>query len=784
MISCLLLEAIMELHHPVFQLKDLSHLWHSTIGIEKESLRLKQDGSLSDYPHSTEWGKRTQQPYIQTDFADNQLELITPPVYSAKEARKWLSATHQLVQDTITKQHDDELIWPFSSPGLLPDDVSSIKIAQLENEKEYNYRAYLAEVYGKPVQLLCGIHYNFQINPTLIEEKTTEFNSNLSIKEVTNDLYLTLGRNYLRYRWLLTYFLGASPYIADNYSTELYGSPKEKTMRSFRQSQYGYNNAEDVSISYASLEAFVSDVEKAVANRQLILEKELYRDVRFRGQERYRDLINNGIKYIEFRNFDLNPFDPYGITETDTDFIKLFILTMLFLPQVENDEEVELGNIMNHVIASNEAHTALPYLAEGEKLVDAMLIVARALDEQQLMDGYFENLVTDKRQQLYHPELTLAGKLVTTIEEEAQAMNIPAENHFLAFGLNLARQHKETYLERDYNLHGFENYEISTQHVLKYAIKAGINIEEIDPTENLLKFTYNGHSELVKSANMTSLDTQISYFVMENKVATKKILAENGMRVPAGNSFVSFEEAARYFPLINFEQFVVKPKNTNYGLGISIFKTFPSRENYEEALQIAFAEDNTVLLEAFIPGTELRFYVQNNKVEAICERLAAQVKGDGHSTISELIDIVNSNPLRGDNHRSPLVNIGKGRLEQLQLTSQNLTLDSIPEEGQVVYLRENSNISTGGIAIDRTDEVHEDYKLIAIQSAQFLGANFCGVDLIIRDYTQPIVEEDDYGVIEANFNPAMMIHLFPDVGQARPLGKAALKQLFPEAPLD
>ena len=81
----------MELHHPVFQLKDLSHLWHSTIGIEKESLRLKQDGSLSEYPHSTEWGKRTQQPYIQTDFADSQLELITPPVYSAKEARKCLS---------------------------------------------------------------------------------------------------------------------------------------------------------------------------------------------------------------------------------------------------------------------------------------------------------------------------------------------------------------------------------------------------------------------------------------------------------------------------------------------------------------------------------------------------------------------------------------------------------------------------------------------------------------------------------------------------------------------
>src|SRR5699024_4557339 len=123
---------------------------------------------------------------------------------------------------------------------------------------------------------------------------------------------------------------------------------------------------------------------------------------------------------------------------------------------------------------------------------------------------------------------------------------------------------------------------------------------------------------------------------------------------------------------------------------------------------------------------------------AICERQPAQVKGDGHSSVSELIDGVNEDPLRGSNHRAPLVEIGKGRLEQLQLNGQNLTLDSVPEKDQVVYLRENSNISTGGLAIDRTDEVHQDYKDLAIKSAKALGANFCGVDLIIKDFTQPI----------------------------------------------
>lgn len=775
----------MELNHPMFQLKDLSSLWQSTIGLEKESLRLKQDGTLSTYPHSSEWGARTQQPYIQTDFADSQLELITPPVKTAKEALKWLAASHQIVQTTMTEQHDDELLWPFSAPALLPDDPEVIKIAQLENQDEFQYRAYLAEVYGKPVQLLCGIHYNFQINPALIEAKVSNSEQNLSIKDVTNDLYLGLGRNYLRYRWLLTYFLGATPYIAGNYSTNLFGAPKETTMRSFRQSQYGYQNDPELSISYASLEKFVSDVEDAVSSGQLSLEKELYRDVRFRGQHHYRQLLTDGIKYIEFRNFDLNPLDPYGMTSEDIIFTKLFILTMMYLPQIDRDKDVELGNIMNHVVAATESLAPLPlaYLEEGQELLAAIQTIARTLDEQQGTNGFFTRIVSDKLPLLEKPALTLAGKLVLDIEDKAQTKGLEAKDYFLDYGLDLARQHKALYLDRSYNLHGFENYEISTQHLLKYAIKAGIEVEEVDSSENLVKLSYQGNAELVKNANMTAFDTQISYFLMENKVATKKILAENGVHVPAGESFFNFEEAAQYYPLIHFKQFVVKPKNTNYGLGISIFKEFPSRENYEEALEIAFAEDQTVLIEAFIPGTELRFYVQNGEVHAICERQPAQVKGDGQATVSELIDAVNQNPLRGSNHKAPLVKIGKGRLEQLQLRGQNMSLDSVPAKDQVVYLRENSNISTGGLAIDRTDDVHADYKDLAILSAKALDANFCGVDLIIKDYTQAIQAQDDYAVIEANFNPAIMIHLFPEIGKPRLLGIPVLKQLFPEAPV-
>lgn len=390
---------------------------------------------------------------------------------------------------------------------------------------------------------------------------------------------------------------------------------------------------------------------------------------------------------------------------------------------------------------------------------------------QMNLDHHYEKIVDSKYTQLEQPEMTISGQLFSDIDQP---------ENFLQAGLDIAQHHLKTYTERDYNLHGFEKYELSTQDLLKHAIRAGIKIEELDPSENLLLLSYHDHSEYIRNGNMTRLDTQISYFVMENKVATKKILAKDGIQVPAGTSFDSFNAASAYFSQITFNEFVVKPKNTNYGLGISIFKSMPSKDNYDEALRIAFDEDDTVLIEAFAHGTELRFYVQNQEVKAVCERVAAHVVGDGSSTINELIDLTNSDPLRGPKHQTPLTSILKGREERLQLAAQNLTLDSVPDENQIIYLRENSNISTGGISIDRTEDVHPDYMNIAIQSANLLGANFCGVDIIIEDYTKPVQQLGDYSVIEANFNPAMMIHLFPGKGKARPLGKEVLRQLFPE----
>ncbi len=193
------------------------------------------------------------------------------------------------------------------------------------------------------------------------------------------------------------------------------------------------------------------------------------------------------------------------------------------------------------------------------------------------------------------------------------------------------------------------------------------------------------------------------------------------------------EEAVKAYPRFAEQAFVIKPKSTNYGLGITIFKEGASLEDYQAGLAIAFREDSSVLVEEFMPGTEYRFFVIDGEVQAIMLRVPANVIGDSIRTVKELVEEKNSDPLRGTNHRAPLELIQLGELEQLMLKEQGLTIESVPQANQIVYLRENSNISTGGDSIDMTDEFSEAYKKIAVSAVEALGAKISGIDLIIPD---------------------------------------------------
>ncbi|MGX7245071.1 bifunctional glutamate--cysteine ligase/glutathione synthetase [Enterococcus quebecensis] len=732
-------------------------------GLEKESQRTTFDGQLAVTDHPEVLGNRSYHPYVQTDFSETQMELITPVANSINEMLRYLAAIHDVALRSMNKH---EMLWPLSMPPKLPLKDEDIKIAKLDQFEGILYRRYLAREYGKRKQMVSGIHFNFEYAIELTQRLFSEQTEYETIEEFKNILYMKVSRNYLRYRWLITYLFGASPVSETGYFADQEDRPKEP-VRSIRNSSFGYKNRENVKVSYESLQHYIKDIHRMVENGILSEEKEFYSAVRLRGGKRMADLPKTGVRYIELRNLDLNPFTPLGVDEETLEFIHLFMLYLLWTDEKEAPNDwVATGDFLNEQVALGHPFAQVKLLAEGDRIFAEMDEMIEAL-------GLFraKKSVDVHRTQLRTPDLTVAGKMWTIIESNSNQ----------DLGIVFGKEYQSMAFERPYQLAGFRNMELSTQLFLFDTIQKGAEIEILDEQEQFLKLQHNDHIEYVKNANMTSKDSYIVPLIMENKTVTKKVLAEAGFNVPAGDEFHTIEGAEQAYVKYSEKAFVIKPKTTNYGLGITIFKEGASLADYTEALNLAFKEDSAVLIEEFLPGTEYRFFVLDDQVRAIMLRVPANVIGDGVRSVEALVAEKNLDPLRGTNHRSPLEVIQLGDVERLMLKEQNLLTTSVPEKDQIVYLRENSNVSTGGDSIDVTDDFDESYKQIAVEAVQALGAKICGIDLIVPDKSiKGSKDSQTYGIIEANFNPAMHMHAYPHAGQGRHLTMDVLKMLYPE----
>ena len=737
-----------------------------SFGFEKESQRVHADGSIVTTPHPKSFGRRSYHPYIQTDFAESQLELITPPNKKVEDSLRWLSAIHEVVLRSLP---DDEYIFPLSMPAGLPP-AEKIKVAQLDDPADVAYREHLVKSYGTYKQMVSGIHYNFQLDADLIQTLFKAQSEYQSAVEFQNDLYLKMAKNFLRYQWILLYLLSATPVVDRNYFKDGISPLKpNQYVRSLRSSQYGYVNAPEIIVSYDSVEKYVETLEHWVTEGKLIAEKEFYSNVRLRGAKKAREFLDNGIQYLEFRLFDLNPFEPYGINLEDAKFIHHFILLMIWMDETADQQAVELGKARLAEVAWEDPRSQTAYRAEGEAILNQLLIML----EQIGAEDEIARIVKDKLAQFIDPEQTLCGRLVNAIEHAGGYQRLGAE---------LALRNKQQAFERFYALSAFDNMELSTQALLFDLIQKGIKTEILDENDQFLCLQHGEHIEYVKNGNMTSHDSYISPLIMENKVVTKKVLAKAGFNVPQSVEFTSLEQAVASYPLFEGRAVVIKPKSTNYGLGISIFQQgVHNRDDFAKAVEIAFREDKEIMVEDYLVGTEYRFFVLGEETLAVLLRVPANVVGDGVHTVTELVATKNAHPLRGDGSRTPLKKIALGDIEQLQLKEQGLTVDSIPAKDQLVQLRANSNISTGGDSIDMTDEMHDSYKRLAVGITKAMGAAVCGVDLIIPNLKKPAEASlSSWGVIEANFNPMMMMHIFPYAGKSRRLTQNVIKMLFPE----
>lgn len=731
-------------------------------GIEREGQRVDLAGNLAKTDHPAIFGDRSYHPYIQTDFSETQTEMITPVTDSIPELFQYLAAVYDVTARSIPKE---EMIWPLSMPPTLPEKDEEIIIAKLKNFEDVLYRRYLAKEYGKRKQMVSGIHFNFEFGDELLRTLFSHQEEFQDFSEFKTELYLKTARNFMRYRWMITYLFGASPMSEKNYFIN--ESHPQEPVRSIRNSALGYTNHPNVKVSYASMKQYLADIERMIEEGKLSEEKEFYTPLRFRGGKKVADLATTGVRYIELRNIDLNPYARLGINPEQVRFLQLFLMYMLWTEEKEDsDQWVAEGTTRNNKVALEQPSHQTEFHQEGREILEGMKQMLAELD---WLDSLY--LVEEALTQMDHPEQTLAAKLYQEAQLSSQQEVAVALGH---------QYYKESH-ERPYQLAGFREMELSTQIFMFDAIQKGVQVKVLDESDQFLRLQFQDHVEYVKNANMTSKDSYIVPLIMENKTVTKKVLKEAGFRVPGGAEFSSMEEAVKAYPRFADQAFVIKPKSTNYGLGITIFKEGADLEDYQAGLAIAFREDSSVLVEEFMPGTEYRFFVIGGEVQAIMLRVPANVIGDGIRTVKELVEEKNSDPLRGTNHRAPLELIQLGELEQLMLKEQGLTIESVPQANQIVYLRENSNISTGGDSIDMTDEFSEAYKKIAVSAVEALGAKISGIDLIIPDKEiDPTTDKKAYGIIEANFNPAMHMHVYPFAGKGRRLTMNVLKLLYPE----
>ncbi|WP_407281344.1 bifunctional glutamate--cysteine ligase GshA/glutathione synthetase GshB [Lactococcus formosensis] len=734
------------------------YLFQARFGLEREGHRVDAVGHLSGLNHPAALGSRNFHPYLQTDFSETQLEAITPVFEDSKHALQFMEALHDVM---IRSLEQGELLWSQSMPPALPENESDIRLANLEKKEDVLYREGLAEKYGKRKQMVSGIHYNFEFGKDLLQAMWKQ-QQMVDFQTFKSEIYMKLSRQYLRYMWLITYCLGGSPRANAGFFTDKAEKPKEP-VRSIRNSKFGYRNTSDIFVSYRNLEQYYEDLHTYVKTGALSEMKEFYSAVRLRGGKRAEELLDVGVQYVEFRNFDLNPFVRVGMDEDTARFVHLFALYLIYKEEEETPEAAQrLGYEINDAVALENSLEKTAYFNEGKLFFAQMRTFAQNLDfskdDLALIDKF--------AQMLEKPETTMAGQMELAYRQNK------------TFALDLSRQYRQQSYKRPFQLAGFTHLELSTQNLLFDAIQKGLKVEVLDEHDQMVALSYKSHREIIEKGNMTSKDSMIAYAVMENKVVTKKLLNRVHLNTPQGQEFSDLETAQAAFPLFETTSIVVKPKSTNYGLGISIFKQPATQEQFYKALEIAFREDKEVLVERFVSGTEYRFFVLDGKTRAVLRRDAAHVIGDGVSTISQLVAQKNENPLRGHNHRFPLEKIQITATEKLMLDVQGYTEQSIPVKDVKVNLRENSNVSTGGDSIDVTDEMPEIYKNIAEKAAEALQVKITGVDILIEDLNDSLGEK--YSIIEANFNPAMLFHLYPLKGKGRRVTMDVLQFLFPE----
>ncbi|WP_027384444.1 cyanophycin synthetase [Epilithonimonas caeni] len=277
-------------------------------------------------------------------------------------------------------------------------------------------------------------------------------------------------------------------------------------------------------------------------------------------------------------------------------------------------------------------------------------------------------------------------------------------------------------------------------------------------------------------ATITGNTSSIAVDIACNKELTKKMLEDAAIPVPSGGLVVDEEDLQYVIKKIGYP-LVLKPLDGNHGKGASI-----NVKDYETAvigLEHAQKYSRKVIVEKYITGFDFRVLVINHKMVAAARRVPAHVVGDGEMNIQQLIDKENLDPRRGYGHENVLTEIDVDKDTNELLEKLNYTLETIPQKGEIVYLKSTANLSTGGTSIDVTDMIHPENIQMAERVSRIIGLDVCGIDIMAENLTQPL-KESGGAILEVNAAPGFRMHLAPSEGLPRNVAAPVVDMLYPQ----
>ncbi len=450
-------------------------------GIEKESLRISADGMISQTDHPAALGSALTHPHITTDYSEALLEFITPPFVDVRDSLSYLTDIHQYVYEHL----NNEMLLTTSMPcGINGDE--SIRIAEYGSSNigkmKHVYRVGLWHRYGRTMQAIAGIHFNYSVPEALWPLLHRHSGSPLALEQFIADAYFGLIRNFLRQGWLILYLFGASPAICKSFFKS-----RPHLMRQFdefdrytlyhpyatslRMSDIGYKskNQADLKIDYNSLNGYVGSLGKAIEtpypeyekigvktddeyhqlNANILqIENEFYSIIRPKqiansGEKPTLALKRRGVRYVEIRSLDLDLFNPIGIDDDKCRFLEAFLLHCLLQDSPPlADEERPINNFNQLTVAHEGRRPGVELLNGGrkvvlkewaEKILRAMEPICEILDSQN-PDRPYSRALAQQQKLVANPDLTPSARILAAMAQNRQP--------FGRYGLDTSAEHR------------------------------------------------------------------------------------------------------------------------------------------------------------------------------------------------------------------------------------------------------------------------------------------------------------------------------------------------------